>query len=62
MIKLKLARAIKEVFYLEWLANTVVIKKKNGMASMCKLYESKQNLSQRSLLDTSDKPIGEYNS
>ena len=28
--KLKQAGAIKEVFYPEWLANTVVIKKKNG--------------------------------
>ena len=28
--KLKQAGAIKEVFYLEWLANTVMVKKKNG--------------------------------
>ena len=28
--KLKQAGAIKEVFYLEWLANTVVVRKKNG--------------------------------
>ena len=28
--KLKQARAIKEVFYTEWLANTVVVKKKSG--------------------------------
>ena len=28
--RLKQARAIKEVFYPEWLANTVVVKKKNG--------------------------------
>ena len=30
MIKLKQAGAIKEVFYLEWLANTIVVKKKSG--------------------------------
>ena len=30
MIKLKKVGAIKEVFYLEWLANSVVVKKKNG--------------------------------
>ena len=30
VMKLKQAGAIKEVFYLEWLANTVVVKKKNG--------------------------------
>ena len=30
VIKLKKARAIKEVFYPEWLANTVVVKKKSG--------------------------------
>ena len=28
--RLKQARAIKEVFYPKWLANTVVVKKKNG--------------------------------
>ena len=28
--KLKQARAIKEVFYPEWLANTMIVKKKNG--------------------------------
>ena len=30
VLKLKRARAIKEVFYLEWLANTIVVKKKTG--------------------------------
>ena len=35
MIKLKQARAIKEVFYPEWLANTVVVKKKNGKRWVC---------------------------
>ena len=30
VMNLKQAGAIKEVFYLEWLANTVVVKKKNG--------------------------------
>jgi len=30
VLKLKQARAIKEVFYQEWLANTVVVKKKTG--------------------------------
>ena len=34
-MKLKQARAIKEVFYPEWLANTVVIKKKNGKWWVC---------------------------
>ena len=29
-VKFKCARAIKEVFYLEWLANTMVVKKKSG--------------------------------
>ena len=33
--KLKQAGAIKEVFYLEWLANTVVVKKKSGKWRMC---------------------------
>ena len=30
VIKLKQTRAIKEVFYPKWLANTVVVKKKSG--------------------------------
>ena len=30
VVKLKHAGAIKEVFYLKWLANTVVVKKKSG--------------------------------
>ena len=30
VLKLKQADAIKEVFYPEWLANTVVVKKKSG--------------------------------
>ena len=34
-MKLKWARAIKEVFYLEWLANTVVVKKKSGKWRVC---------------------------
>ena len=33
--KFKQARVIKEVFYPEWLANTVVMKKKNGKWRVC---------------------------
>ena len=33
--KLKQAGAIKEVFYPEWLTNTVVVKKKNGKWRVC---------------------------
>ena len=33
--KLKQVRAIKEVFYLEWLANTVIVNKKNGKWRVC---------------------------
>ena len=35
MNKLKQAGAIKEVFYLEWLANTMVVKKKKGKWRVC---------------------------
>ena len=35
VIKLKQAGAIKEVSYLEWLANTVVVKKKSGKWRVC---------------------------
>ena len=41
MVRLKRVEAIKEVFYPEWLANTVVVRKKSGkweVASMCGLY------------------------
>ena len=34
-MKVKQARAIKEVFYPEWLANIVVVKKKNGKWRVC---------------------------
>ena len=35
MLKLKQAGAIKEVFYLEWLANTMVVKKKTNKWRVC---------------------------
>ena len=35
MKKLKEARAINEVFFLEWLVNTVAVKKKNGKWRVC---------------------------
>ena len=35
VMKLKQTAAIKEVFYPEWLANTVVVKKKNGKWWVC---------------------------
>ena len=35
VMKLKKAWAIKEVFYLEWLANTVIVKKKSGKWQVC---------------------------
>ena len=33
--KLKEAGAIREIFFLEWLANTVVVRKKNGKWRIC---------------------------
>ena len=35
VIKLKQVGAIKETFYLEWLANTMVVKKKNEKWQLC---------------------------
>ena len=35
MNKLKQVGAIKEIFYPEWLANMVVVKKKNGKWRVC---------------------------
>ena len=33
--RLKEAKAIKEIFFLEWLTNTMVVKKKNGKWRVC---------------------------
>ena len=35
MARLKQVEAIKEVFYPEWLVNTVVVKKKSGKWEVC---------------------------
>ena len=35
MVKLKRARVIKKVFYSKWLANTVLVKNKNGKWRVC---------------------------
>ena len=35
VVRLKWAGAIKEVFFLKWLANTVVVKKKSGKWQVC---------------------------
>ena len=35
VVKLKQAEAIKEIFYIQWLANTVVVKKKTGKWRVC---------------------------
>ena len=35
MVKLKRAEAIKEVFYLKWVANTMVVRKKSGKWRVC---------------------------
>ena len=35
VVKLKWAGAIKEIFYPQWLANTVVVKKKTGKWRVC---------------------------
>ena len=38
VMKLKRAGVIKEVFYPEWLANTVVVKKKTGKWCVCVVF------------------------
>ena len=43
--KLKLARAIKEVFHPQWLANTVVVKKKTGKWRVCVDFTDLNNAS-----------------
>ena len=60
--KFKQAGAIKEVFYLEWLANTVVVKKKNGKClGMRRLHRLEQNLSERSFPPSSNRLVGGRN-
>ena len=61
--KLKQARAIKEVFYPEWLANTVVVKTENGKClGMRRLHKLEQSLSERSFPLSSDRSVGGRNS
>ena len=60
--KLKQAGAIKEVFYPKWLANTVVVKKKNRKWRMCVDFTNlKQSLFERSFPPSSDIPVGGHN-
>jgi len=41
---------VREVMYPEWLANVVVVQKKNGKwASLCRLYRPEQSLPKRSI-------------
>ena len=40
VVKLKRAGVIKDVFYPEWLANTVVVKKKSGKWRVCGFHRS----------------------
>ena len=47
VMKLKRARAIKEVFYPEWLANTVVVKKKSGKWQVCVDFTDLNKVSQK---------------
>ena len=60
--KFKQAGAIKEIFYLEWLANTVVVKKKREVASVCRFHTLEQNLSKGSFPLASNRLIGRCNS
>ena len=57
VMKFKQAGAGKEVFYPEWLANIVVVKKK----SLCRLYGLEQSLSKRPLPFTLNRSIGRCN-
>ena len=58
MMKFKQAGAIKDVFYPEWLASIVVVRKKTGKWRVCGFHGFKQGLSKRSLSYASDRPAG----
>ena len=42
--KLLVANFIRKVYYPEWLANVVMVKKANGKWRMCRFHRSKQYL------------------
>ena len=51
------ARFIREIKYLEWLANVVVVlKKRQKMESVCGLHKSQRGMPERQLPSTSDRP------
>ena len=59
VIRLKQAGAIKEVFYPEWLANTVIVKKKNEKWRVCiDFTDLNKGLSERSFPHASHRPVG----
>ena len=60
VMKLKKAGAIKEVFYPEWLANTVVVEEVWEMASLRELHRLEQGLPEGSFPYASDRPIGGF--
>lgn len=47
--KLLKANFIREVFYPDWLANVVMVKKSNGKWRMCKLHRPESGLPKRQL-------------
>ena len=53
-MKLKQARAIKEVFYPEWLVNIVVVKRKVKSGEYVWISQIEQGLSKGSLPHASD--------
>ena len=62
VMKLKEAGAINEVFYPEWLANIVVVKKKSGNdACVRRLYGLEQNLFKGPFPPTLNRPISRCN-
>ena len=58
MTKLKQARAIKEVFYPKWLANTVVVKKKSGKWRVCVDFTNLNKLAQGPISYAQNRPTG----
>ena len=63
VMKLKHAETIKEVFYPEWLANTIVVKKKKWkVASLCRLHGPKQSMPKGPVPHASDRPAGGHKS
>ena len=58
--RLREARAIREIFFPEWLANIVVVKKKNGKWRVYGFHRSKPSMPKRSISYAEDRSVSRH--